>query len=134
MTLRWAKETDWQTLCQLDRHIAPEELRERIARQGVLVAEKTEMIGWLRYNLFWDNTPFINLLYVREDQRGKGIGRLLVLRWEEEMRQRGYISLMTSTASDEYAQHFYAKLGYRAVGGFCFRDDPYELLFEKELS
>ena len=43
---------------------------------------------------------------------------MMVLHWEEEMRQLGYDSVMTSTASDEYAQHFYRKLGYETIGGF----------------
>lgn len=38
--------------------------------------------------------------------------------WENEMKQQGYETLMTSTRADEYAQHFYFKLGYEVVGGF----------------
>ena len=98
-----------------------------------IAEEDTEFAGWLRYNLFWDNTPFMNMIYILEDYRGKGYGRQLVDFWEEQMKLLDYECVMTSTASDEYAQHFYVKLGYRTVGGFTFKDDPYEIILMKEI-
>lgn len=53
--------------------------------------------------------------------------------WEREMHSQGFDTLMTSTASDEYAQHFYQKLGYSAVGGFALPGEVYELIFVKNL-
>ena len=50
-----------------------------------------------------------------------------------ELHQLGYESIMTSTASDEYAQHFYQKLGYDTIGGFTPYGDPYELILAKLL-
>ena len=55
----------------------------------MVAEENDEFIGWLRFNLFWDNTPFMNMLFVLEPHRGKGIGRQLVTCWEREMRQHG---------------------------------------------
>ena len=75
----------------------------------------------------------MNMLFVFETRRGEGLGRRLVLQWEEEMQQLGYESVMTSTASDEYAQHFYRKLGYETIGGFTPLGDPYELILAKKL-
>ena len=49
------------------------------------------------------------------------------------MRRLGYSTVLTSTQSDEFAQHFYVKLGYRAIGGFSIGSDPYELIFMKEV-
>ena len=36
--------------------------------------------------------------------------------WENEMKRKGYDLLLTSTQVNEEAQHFYRKLGFRAVG------------------
>ena len=44
-----------------------------------------------------------------------------------------YSNVMTSTASNEYAQHFYNKLGYIAVGGFSPVGEPYEIILSKVL-
>ena len=121
-------------LQQLDTHIAEPELRSLVAQNRILILEdKGKLLGWLRWNLFWDNTPFMNMLYIVDTRRGEGLGRILVLHWEDEMRQLGYESIMTSTASDEYAQHFYQKLGYDTIGGFTPYGDPYELILAKLL-
>lgn len=36
--------------------------------------------------------------------------------WEQDMRARGYPIVLTSTRTDEAAQHFYRKIGYRDCG------------------
>lgn len=118
-----------------DYHIAEAELCNLISHDRVLVAEeKGEICGWLRWNLFWNNTPFMNMLYLLDPYRGKGFGRQLVAHWEEEIQSLGYKTVMTSTASDEYAQHFYQKLCYQTIGGFTPFGDPYELILMKKLT
>ena len=86
----------------------------------------------MRYSLFWDNTPFLNMLFLLERWRGQGAGRQMMT--VSEMKALGYQLIMTSTASNECAQHFYTKLGYRAVGSFLPEGEPLELIFSKRLS
>lgn len=132
MDIRFAENKDIELLIQYDKHISKEEIKNSIRRNRIYIAEDNgQFVGWLRYNLFWDNTPFMNLLYVIEGYRGKGFGRQMVRFWEKEMKRQGYRTLMTSTQADEYAQHFYFRLGYEAVGGFRLGDDPYEVIFAK---
>lgn len=132
MEIRMAEERDLSILCCHDRHIAPDELRESIRRNRVYVAEQDgTFIGWARYNLFWDNTPFLNMLYLLPEYRGKGCGRQLLAHWEAQMKQLHYSDVLTSTASDEYAQHFYMHLGYHTIGGFLLPDAPYEIILQK---
>lgn len=134
MTIITASEVHIPTLLQYDRHIAESELRYLVSRCRILIAEEDgRFCGWLRWNLFWDNTPFMNMLYVLEPCRGIGIGWELTCHWERSMKELGYRTVMTSTASDEYAQHFYRKLGYETVGGFTTCGDPYELILMKRL-
>ena len=69
-------------LVLLDQHIDAAELSHLISHSMVLVAEQEgKVLGWLRWNLFWDNTPFMNMLYVLEPYRGAGLGRALVQHW-----------------------------------------------------
>lgn len=134
MTIRTALKADLATLANHDRHISLAELENLIAFGRVTILEEDgEFAGWLRWNLFWDNTPFLNMIFLLPAYQGKGYGRALIANWEEEMRCLGFDRVMTSTASDEYAQHFYHKLGYTAIGGFTPFDDPYELIFSKKL-
>ena len=131
--IRLANERDREFWFALDKHIAAAELEKKLRESEcyVLVADGVPA-GILRYNLFWDNTPFMNLLYVLEEYRGKGVGKELTAFWEGEMVRQGFEVFITSTQSDEYAQHFYRKLGYRDVGGFQFPGESFELIFVKE--
>lgn len=134
MEIRVASAADLDVLAALDRHIIREELADSISRRRVYIAEENGVLaGWLRYNLFWDNTPFMNMLYVLEPYQGKGCGKTLVSYWENAMKLQNHKRVMTSTVSEEYAQHFYVKLGYRTVGGFLLPEDPYEIILSKEL-
>jgi ribosomal protein S18 acetylase RimI-like enzyme len=49
------------------------------------------------------------------------------------MKQKGYKNVLTSTQSNEDAQHFYRKMGYIEIGGFKYYDNPYEIIFQKIL-
>ena len=134
MTIRYAEIADYPWLKEHDEHIAGEVLKTKIDQKEVyVVQEGSELIGWLRYNLFWDNIPFMNLIYFPEKYRRKGIGKKLVHFWENEMKEKGYLNVLTSTLSNEDAQHFYRKMGYKEIGGFIFSDEPLEILFQKKL-
>lgn len=134
MTIRTAVPDDLNTLQQHDGHISGQELNHLLSLGRVTVLEVDgHFAGWLRWNLFWDNTPFLNMLYLLEPYRGKGYGKALMNHWEKQMQHQGFDRVMTSTAADEYAQHFYQKLGYTAIGGFTPFGEAYELLFGKLL-
>ena len=134
MTIRTAALADLPVLASYDRHISEKELGNLIhlGRMTVLDVDG-EFAGWLRWNLFWDNTPFLNMLFLLAPHRGKGYGREMMTYWEARMKELGFDRVMTSTASDEYAQHFYQKLGYTAIGGFTPSGEAYEIIFEKSL-
>lgn len=134
MKIRLAQTNDLEILSLNDKHISKCELENLIGLNRIYIIEMNgNFIGWLRYNLFWDNTPFMNMLYISEKNRDQGFGKLLVEHWENEMRVLGYNTVMTSTASDEYAQHFYMKFGYKVVGGFTPFGDPFEVILSKQI-
>ena len=93
--------------------------------------------GLLRYNLFWDNTPFCTMLFVDWSSQKNGYGRRLMEFWERDMKLQGYGMVMTSTQVDEDAQHFYRKLGYKDCGGFTVDipgyEQPMEIFMNKAL-
>ena len=130
--IRTAAPDDLSFLREHDHLIAPEELNESIRRGRILMlCVQGETVGWLRWNLFWDIVPFMNLLYVLDEYQGKGYGRALTEHWENMLHAQGHEKVMTSSAQDENAQHFYVKLGYHAIGGFMITGDPLEIIFEK---
>lgn len=130
---RLAEEKDFDFISKWDQHIDRKELKTILSLKRVYIAESEDnFMGWLRYNLFWDSIPFMNMLYFLEDYRKKGIGREFVAYWEKEMQKLGYQRVMTSTVSKEYAQHFYYKLGYIGIGGFMLQGELYEIILEKK--
>jgi ribosomal protein S18 acetylase RimI-like enzyme len=134
MIIRHAERKDFLWLKKNDRHIAENTLQIKIENKEIyIVEEKEEPIGWLRFNLFWDSIPFMNMLYLLEEYRNKGIGKKLVNYWEDEMKTKGYKTVLTSTQSNENAQHFYRKIGYTEIGGFKYLEDPFEVIFMKKI-
>ncbi len=125
--IRYVQAEDRKFWYSLDRHLPEQEFNRKVhEKQGYVLFADDTPVGLLRYNLFWDNTPFCTLLYVAQHHRGKGYGRLLMEHWETDMKCRGYGMLLTSTQVDEDAQHFYRKLGYRDCGGFVIDIPGYE--------
>lgn len=134
MTIRVAQLKDLELIKQYDKHIAETECTKTLTAGRIFIAEENgDFIGWLRYNYFWDNIPFMNMLYILDKYREKGYGKKLAQYWEGEMRSLGFNLVLTSTPSNECSQHFYNKLGYNAIGGFLIRSEPYELILSKEL-
>lgn len=133
ITVRKGSARDIDILHRCDTHISEEMLKDKIACRRILIAESGgEFAGWLRYGMFWDEMPFINMLYVLEKFRGKGIGTLLVTSWEQSMRSHGYSIFLTSTQAEESAQHFFRKQGYSDLGGFFPFGEGYELIMGKK--
>ena len=134
MNIRYAEKMDFAWLKENDVHISEEILETKIKSKEIfIVEENNKNIGWLRYNLFWDNIPFMNMIYFLDEYRGKGIGKKLVEYWEKVMRQKGNKNVLTSTLSNEEAQHFYRKLGYKEIGGFKLLEEPFEIIFHKKI-
>lgn len=132
--IRYAVPSDLELLAVHDRHIAREELEALLLRKRVLVMfQENQLVGWLRYNLFWDNTPFMNLLYILEGFRGRGLGGLLTGFWEAEMKAQGHKMVLTSSLSDERGQFFYRKHGYVDCGSLLLPEEPLEIIFCKNL-
>lgn len=122
MVILLAENKDKLNIEKYDSHISSERLGECIWNRQVYVlkddSNENTVVGVLRYSLFWQTIPFLDLIYIDESYRGKSCGTAMMNHWESEMRQRGYKYVMTSTQSDENAYLFYEKLGYRKVGSF----------------
>lgn len=132
--IRYATMADKEILLSKDIHIKENIWIDTIHnRREIIMLVDGKFAGWLRYNLFWDEIPFMNMLYFVEEYRGKGYGTQMVRFWESEMIKLGYDKVMTSSQANESAQHFYRKLGYRDAGSFFPFCNDLEIVFTKEL-
>jgi len=132
MIIKYAETTDFLWLKEHEQYISDKMLEAKIkAKEIYIVWENEKIIGWLRYNYFWDNVPFMNKIFFLKEYRQKGYGRKLVNHWENEMKEKGFANVLTSTQSNEEGQHFYRKMGYTEIGGLKYLDEPYEIIFCK---
>ena len=135
MTITPATLEDLSAITAYDRHIPRERLADCIQRGLVTVLRSEDRIlGVLRWNLFWQSIPFLDLIYLDEAVRGQDWGTRMMAHWEEDMRSNGFDHVMLSTQADETSKFFYEKLGNRQIGAFLPPDqDAEELMYLKEL-
>ena len=136
--IRYLEASDKQFWYSLDKHLPETEFYNKVqTKRGYILLLDDKPIGLLRYNLFWDNTPFCTMLFVDDKYQRKGYGEHLMKYWENDMKMQGYGMLLTSTQADETAQHFYRKLGYKDCGGFVIDipayAQPMEIFFMKAI-
>ena len=108
MEIILAASRQFQAVRGYDNHIPPIRLSDCIRNNQVYALQDGgNVIGVLRYSLFWQTIPFLDLLYIDEDYRGKGYGRQMMDHWEAQMADLGYPYIMLSTQADETAKYFY---------------------------
>lgn len=134
MNIRSAVKSDIENISNYDKHVSKEELNSIVSLNRVNIAEdRGKFIGWLRWNLFWDNTPFMNMLFILDQYRGCGFGTAMTAYWEKQMKSAGYELVMTSSLSSETAQHFYRRLNYVDSGSLLLPGEPLEIFFVKKI-
>ncbi|MBR5453222.1 MAG: GNAT family N-acetyltransferase [Clostridia bacterium] len=135
MTIELAGEADLTDIAKLDSHIPIKRLRVSVAEEFVYVLRDDVVVGILRYSLFWQTIPFLDLLYIDERYRMQGFGRRMMTKWEARMKELGHKYVMTSTQADEEAWRFYEKLGYYRSGGFFPPEQTAEeIIYLKQLT
>lgn len=131
-----ATDLDYEYIKEYDHHIAEHLILPKIRENEIYIFQNEDggSIGWMRHGYFWDNIPFLNMIWIDEAYRSKGLGKEAVLFWEDEMKKQGFQGVMTSTMANEEAQHFYRRLGYRDAGCLLLEDEPLEILLTKTLN
>lgn len=82
---------------------------------GWIIIEDDQVIGAVLGNLeSWYEGYMYNLkeMFIRSDQKGKGIGSMLMKTVEEALRQRDVTSINLFTCRGDMTEHFYSKNGF----------------------
>ena len=96
-------------------HLPDEVVFEPDTRFAVFAKnEKGKVVGGIRANAYW-NYCLIELLWLSDEARGKGIGSQLMQQAEAFAIEKGFDYIRTETVSFQ-AKPFYVKLGYAVYG------------------
>ena len=136
MEIRLAVAKDKRQILKYDCHIHHNKVGECIDNSLVYVlCDSNKIVGVLRYSLFWQSIPFLDLIYIDEAYRGQGWGSKMMAHWEKTMVPMGYPYVMLSTQEDESAKYFYEKIGYRRIGSFLPPEqEADEIMYLKEFN
>lgn len=93
-------------------------------RYPIMVAERAgEVVGWVALNPYNGRCAYAGVaelsIYVSRENRGKGIGSLLLSAIEGKATEKHFHKIVLLTFSiNELGQRLYRKYGYREVGVF----------------
>lgn len=122
MEIKVVTDHDKEFVMGIDPHVDDTGYNNRVyTKSGYVIWEGKQRIGIMAYCLLWDQFPFMNFLFIKEEYRSKGFAKQAILCWENEMKNQGYKMTLISTQADEGAQHLYRKLGYIDCGGLVCR-------------
>ncbi len=138
MEIKIVTNNDKEFVMSIDKHINDTGYNNLVyTKSGYVIWEKNQRTGIIVHCILWDNIPFMNFLFIKEEYRNKGFAKQAIIIWENEMKNQGYKMTLISTQVDEGTQHLYRKLGYIDCGGLVFNntpfDQPMEMFFRKVL-
>ncbi len=118
LSVSLAGASDLKWIMANDTHISEDVVGRKLQAEEYLVAKvNSEAVGGLRFGLFWSMIPFIEVIWVEERFRRRGIGRELVCYLEGYALAQGHRIILSSSQADEpEAQAFHRNVGFRDAG------------------
>ena len=133
--LRDAQATDLAFLRDFSREPRDDRLRAQIQDGRLRIIESSEgPVGFIKFYVLWEVLPFIEVIIIRNDCRGRGIGKAAVRAWEEEMSGQSFQRAIISTQADETSQYFWRRVGYQDCGTLELPGRPVELFMYRDIS
>ncbi len=119
-TIRYAQENDIPLLQEVDPWPKARDWRHKIGASEVVVAvskSTSSIVGHLRFSVLWSTVPFLELIFVSPKYRSRGVARQLLGFLEIELRERGYVALLSSSQTDEpEPQRWHVHMGFHTNG------------------
>lgn len=118
ISFRFASPMDVESCLCFDDTISHEHMQQRIEGYEILVASRGDtIIGYLKLQYLWDTKPFLSLIRIAENERGKGIGRHLLEYTCHFLEMNGFKVLFSSSQVNEEApQKWHRKMGFAECG------------------
>ena len=140
-TIRYAQPDDIPLLQEIDRWPQEAHWQRKVAASEMVVAVAEEepttlVVGHLRFSVLWSTVPFLGLIFVAPEHRGEGVSRQLLEFLEAELKERGYVALLSSSQTDEpEPQRWHVHMGFCTNGVIenIADDNVGEIVYRKPL-
>lgn len=137
VTARFATAADLDFVRQ-DGYVSAEVVRRKVESREVVVAEwGGNLVGYLRVEYLWSVVPYIALIHVPAEWRGRGASKVLLRHLEEFLRAQGHEALYSSSQADEaegQAWHRHNNFAECGIISGINRGGVGEVFFRKPLS
>ena len=78
MEIKVMTDCDRQFVMSIDDHVDDTSYANRVyTKSGYVIWEKDQRIGIIVHCILWDNLPFMNLIYIKEEHRKRDSGNRL---------------------------------------------------------
>ncbi len=94
-------------------------IEKAIEREEIILTfnnEETTGLLWVELNGTFGKYPYLHMLLVKESHQGKGIGKLLLKYFEEDLTSEYHKVFLMVADQNEKAKAIYLKSGYKQVG------------------
>jgi L-amino acid N-acyltransferase YncA len=141
-TVRDARPEDGPALQALDRLFAGPRHSDQLfldaiagGKVTVTEAEGGDVVGYVRWEYFWDTIPLCLTVRVHPDHRRRGLGRALYQHVDNVLRREGHAFWISSTEeTNETSIRFHEALGFRRIGALVeLGQDVPEVFYRKDL-
>lgn len=135
ISVRLADRCDLDFVSQ-DGFLSLDTVQRKIDAGEVVLAERTQPVGYARFELMWSRLPYLTLIWVLPEQRRQGVGRALLSYLEAMLQQRGFRALLSSsTATEAEPQAWHRHMGFRDCGTLAGLNEGGigEVFFRKDL-
>lgn len=118
ITVRFANKSDLEACVLFDNSNRTDIIENKIGMNEVIVAERCgEIIGYLKLEYIWSHMPYISLIILKPDFRGRGIGKLMLHYLIEFLQINGFETLLSSSQVNEAEpQMWHRKMGFAECG------------------
>jgi L-amino acid N-acyltransferase YncA len=100
----------------------------------VVEAEEGAVVGYVRWEYFWDTIPLCLTVRVHPDHRRRGLGRGLYQHVDNVFRREGREFWLSSTEeTNDISKRFHEALGFRRIGALeSLGQDVPEVFYRKD--
>lgn len=118
IVVRFANQNDLESCFEFDHSDRQDIIENKIDMHEIILAERSrEVIGYLKLEYIWSKIPYISLIFLKPEFRGKGIGSLILNYLVEFLKLNGYTTLLSSSQVNEAEpQKWHRKMGFAECG------------------